>query len=218
MPMKVLAAALLGSALIAAPALSQQASPPAGSAPAAQAPAATQPPAASPPPSQQSAQQQPASSQQVVQAKSGQWRASKLVGLNVYNQQNEKIGDISELITDQSGKLDIIVVGVGGFLGMGEHRVGLQWNQVKFVNEPARVATSSQPATTGAQSGQAPQRTTTAAATSSGPRDYPDHAVVNMNKDQLKALPAFRYASDAERAPARSDAPAQRPAAPAQPR
>jgi sporulation protein YlmC with PRC-barrel domain len=210
MPMKALAAALLGSALIAAPALSQT-TPQTAPGSTAQQPAATsQQPAASSQPA--------ASGQQAAQMqKSGSWRASKLVGLNVYNQQNEKIGDINELIADQSGKIDIVVVGVGGFLGLGEHRVGLPFSQVKFLDQPARVATSGAPATTGAQPGQ--QRTTTAAATTSGPREYPDHAVVNMSKDQLKALPAFKYASDtsSDRTPARTDAPAQRAPQPAQP-
>ena len=36
----------------------------------------------------------------------GQWRASKLVGLNVYNQQNQKVGDINEVILDHSGKVE----------------------------------------------------------------------------------------------------------------
>jgi sporulation protein YlmC with PRC-barrel domain len=43
--------------------------------------------------------------------------ASKLIGLNVYNDQNEKLGDISELLVDKSGKVDGVVIGVGGFLG-----------------------------------------------------------------------------------------------------
>jgi hypothetical protein len=30
----------------------------------------------------------------------GQWRASKMIGLNIYNDDNEKIGDIAELIVD----------------------------------------------------------------------------------------------------------------------
>ncbi len=51
----------------------------------------------------------------------GQWRASKLVGVNVYNEANEKIGDIGDVILDKSGKVENVVLGVGGFLGMGEH-------------------------------------------------------------------------------------------------
>src|SRR5215210_6116902 len=39
----------------------------------------------------------------MTQPQAGQWRASKLRGLNVYNENNEKIGDIDELIVDNSG-------------------------------------------------------------------------------------------------------------------
>ena len=48
----------------------------------------------------------------------GKWRASKLMGLNVYNEANEKLGDINELILDKDGKVNAVVIGVGGFLGM----------------------------------------------------------------------------------------------------
>ena len=210
---KKVALAVLASALLSATALAQS-SPPAGSAspPAASPPAATQP-------------MKPTAIQST--ATQGQWRASKLVGLNVYNANNEKIGDINELLTDSSGKINTIVVGVGGFLGMGEHAVGLSFDQVKFVNEPVRTSSTTTTTTT------APRTTGTGAATTttttgSANRDYPDHAMVNMTKDQLKALPAFKYASDtrttttspatapANRAPAPVErAPANPPAAPA---
>ena len=62
--------------------------------------------------------------------KEGQWRASKLIGVNVYNDNNEKIGDIEELIVDKSGKVDNVVLGVGGFLGMGEHYVAVSPSSV----------------------------------------------------------------------------------------
>jgi sporulation protein YlmC with PRC-barrel domain len=116
----------------------------------------------------------------------GQWRASKLIGLDVYNQQNKKVGDINEVILDQSGKVAGVVVGVGGFLGMGEHDVLIAFDQIKFVNEPVRSSstTAPRPATTG-----------TAATTdnSSDHKWYPDHAVINATKDQLKAMPQFKY-------------------------
>jgi hypothetical protein len=82
------------------------------------------------------------------------------------------------------------VIGVGGFLGMGEHDVGLAWDQVKFVAERAKTASSTTTTTT---TGSGTTATTTTAV-----RDYPDHAMVSMTKDQLKALPAFKYASDAK--------------------
>ena len=145
----------------------------------------------------------------------GKWRASKLIGLNVYNAQNEKIGDINELMTDSSGKIDLVVIGVGGFLGIGEHNVGLPLSQVKFVNEPVRTSSTSDTGTRTTGSGTG--ATTTTTTTSSSARDYPDHALVSMTKDQLKALPAFKYASDTSstRTTTTSPAPAQR--APANP-
>ena len=80
------------------------------------------------------------------------WRASKLVGVNVYNNDNEKIGDISEILLDMSGKVSGVVIGVGGFLGLGQHDVLVPMEQLKFANEP-RSATA--PTTT------APPSTTT---------------------------------------------------------
>ena len=41
----------------------------------------------------------------------GEWRASKLVGVNVYNEANEKIGDINEVIRDKSGKTANVILG-----------------------------------------------------------------------------------------------------------
>ena len=49
----------------------------------------------------------------------GKWRASKLMGLDVYNEANEKLGDVNELILDRDGKVSAVVIGVGGFLGYG---------------------------------------------------------------------------------------------------
>jgi ribosomal 30S subunit maturation factor RimM len=45
--------------------------------------------------------------------KEGEWRASKLIGVNVYNEANEKIGDINEVVLDKSGKAANVVLGVG---------------------------------------------------------------------------------------------------------
>ena len=46
--------------------------------------------------------------------KEGEWRASKLAGVDVYNEANEKIGDINEVILDRSGKVANVILGVGG--------------------------------------------------------------------------------------------------------
>ena len=77
----------------------------------------------------------------------GQWQASKLIHMNVYNDQNEKIGDIKELMLDKTGKVNTVAIGVGGFLGMGEHDVAVAFDKLKWVNQPVRstVATTNAP-------------------------------------------------------------------------
>ena len=131
--------------------------------------------------------------------KEGQWRASKLIGVNVYNDNNEKIGDIEELIVDKSGKVDNVVLGVGGFLGMGEHYVAVPMEKLKWVNEPVR--TSSTPTAPADKSTVGASNTSTTAEANRANRAeraadekwYPDHAVFNATKDQLKAMPQFKY-------------------------
>ena len=164
---KLLIGGLLASVMLV-PALAQSNPPASTATPAATAPAPTK----------------------KVQADA--WRASKLVGLNVYNDQNEKLGDISEVLLDKSGKVAGVVIGVGGFLGMGEHDIKVEMSKLKFVDEPVR--TSSTTTTT------RPANTTTGAATattttrSNDKKWYPDHAVLSgASKDQLKAMPQFKY-------------------------
>jgi len=73
----------------------------------------------------------------------GEWRTSKLMGLNVYNDNNEKLGDINEVLVDKSGKITAVVIGVGGFLGIGENNVAVSFDKLKFVNEPVAYAAGS---------------------------------------------------------------------------
>ncbi len=124
------------------------------------------------------------------------WRTSKLIGLDVYNGQNEKVGDINEVLVDQTGKVTGFVIGVGGFLGMGEHDVLIAFDQVKFVNEPVKANTASTAPRPGGTTGAAPGSTTTTSASNSDTHKwYPDHAVIQSTKDQLKAMPQFKYNS-----------------------
>lgn len=127
----------------------------------------------------------------------GNWRASKLVGLSVYNEKNESVGSINDMLTDKNGKIVAVVIGVGGFLGVGEHLVAVPMDKVKFVDEPvAYTSASSQPATGGARPS---STTTTGAATAPAAKKnpwYPDHAVFSATKDQLKAMPEFKYSTD----------------------
>ena len=104
----------------------------------------------------------------------GEWQSSKLIHMNVYNGQNEKIGDIKELMLDKSGKIANVVIGVGGFLGAGEHDVAVKFDELRWSNGAA---------TTGSAASE-PKKSV---------RTYPDHAVLNATKDQLKSMPNFDY-------------------------
>jgi sporulation protein YlmC with PRC-barrel domain len=131
----------------------------------------------------------------------GDWRASKVVGLNVYNDNNENLGSINDLLTDKSGNIKAVVIGVGGFLGVGSHLVAVPFEKVKFVNEPvAYTGVAGTP--DGAGSRPAPTTTTGSATTSTAPVAasnpnpwYPDHAVFNATKEELKAMPEFKYST-----------------------
>jgi len=119
----------------------------------------------------------------------GLWQGSKLISMNVYNNQDQKIGTIKELMLDKTGNVQSVVIGVGGFLGVGERDVAVKFADLKWSNEPVKSASSaSGPATTGAASS-----TAAPTSSSSGPRTYPDHAVFNASKDQLEAMPQFDY-------------------------
>jgi len=52
-------------------------------------------------------------------------RSSKLVGTNVYGPGDEKIGDINDVMIDKNGSVHAVVIGVGGFLGVGEKNVAV---------------------------------------------------------------------------------------------
>ena len=133
----------------------------------------------------------------------GNWRASKVVGLNVYNDNNESLGSINDLLTDKSGNITAVVIGVGGFLGVGEHLVAVAFDKVKFVTEPvAYTGASAAPNAPGSRpassttTGAASTNTAPAAAVTSKPNPwYPDHAVLSTTKDELKTMPEFKYST-----------------------
>ena len=179
MLMKSIAAGLAGTALLATVALAQNPTATTDKAPAAAATTTTT-------------------------TASGQWRTSKMDGIKVYNEANENIGSINDLLMDKSGNIKIAVIGVGGFLGLGEHLVAVPYEKLKFVNEAVAYtgaagnnphSAANRPAattTTGAATGTDNKPATTTTATSAS-KWYPDHAVFNASKDELKNMPEFKY-------------------------
>jgi hypothetical protein len=204
----------LATVLMVAPAMAQT-----NPAPATNAPAMNQAPADSTMKSgtmntqAQSTVATPAGStgnvQYITQNRPDLWRASKLDGVDVYNDRNEKIGDISEVLLDREGKVEAVVIGVGGFLGVGEHSVAVPFNALQWqMNDNNRTAMNAAPPA----STTAPPAATTTAPTTTGTvgtpaatnnagsaaandmQNYPDRAILaGATKDQLKSAPEFKY-------------------------
>jgi sporulation protein YlmC with PRC-barrel domain len=167
---KLFTAALLSAAVISAPAYAQ-----------------------SPQPADRAAPAATTTSSQEKLALKGNWRASKLMGLNVYNDANEKLGDINELILDKNGKVAAVVIGVGGFLGMGEHDIAVSMDKLKFVEEPVRTSATTKETTTKETTTGAASSTTTTTRAGNANDWTPDHAMMSATKEQLKAMPQFKY-------------------------
>lgn len=120
----------------------------------------------------------------------GKWRASKLMGVDIYGPDDKKVGDVTEVLFDKTGKVEIITVGVGGFLGMGAKDVAIPFEQVTWSDQPMAAA-APVPAPAGGIA--------TAPATSTAPKApamYPDHGKITMTKDQLTSAPAVTYSAN----------------------
>lgn len=90
---------------------------------------------------QQQGQQPGQQAQQTPQAQPAQrmaglppeMRVEQLLGQNVYSRTGDNIGDVEDLIIDpQSGQIRQAIVSVGGFLGIGEHEVALDFSELQY--------------------------------------------------------------------------------------
>ena len=60
------------------------------------------------------------------------WSATKqMLGKPVYNDKNEKVGDVDDLIIAPDSSISYAIIGVGGFLGLGERQVAVPANRLK---------------------------------------------------------------------------------------
>jgi sporulation protein YlmC with PRC-barrel domain len=59
---------------------------------------------------------------------------------NVYDNNNNKIGQIVDVLVGKDGKINAFVIGAGGFLGMGKHDVMVPFSAVKMVKDADRTA------------------------------------------------------------------------------
>ncbi|WP_262296315.1 PRC-barrel domain-containing protein [Microvirga sesbaniae] len=215
---KHMAACLVVTAFAAAPALAQTSSPSAptdrpaasGSGSTTSGSPAMQPGASGSSSSTQSTttmgQNSAMQGQFITKMESNHIMASDLIGTKVVSANNESIGDINDVIMDRNGQIMAAVVGVGGFLGIGEKDVAVPFKSLEFatsqqaqamdssrsggnsVNTTGSTATTGNTTATG--SGTAGS-TNTASNTSSGNQNQPERVVLRMTKAELQAAPAF---------------------------
>jgi hypothetical protein len=71
---------------------------------------------------------------------SSQIDGHKLIGQSIQSEaDNKTVGKIDSVILDRSGKVDKVVVGVGGFLGMGKKDVALDWSRLHVADNGRKV-------------------------------------------------------------------------------
>ena len=62
-------------------------------------------------------------------------RTSKIVGSKVYNNANENIGSVEDIVLKPDGSMDEVVLSVGGFLGIGDKYVSVPFNDLKITRD-----------------------------------------------------------------------------------
>jgi sporulation protein YlmC with PRC-barrel domain len=88
-------------------------------------------PSKSPPPSTQAPGPGSSAAQPQWQTpQSGQIRASKLIGTSVKNSAGETVGNVNDVVLGSDGKVAAVVIGAGGFLGIGEREVAVNFDSV----------------------------------------------------------------------------------------
>jgi sporulation protein YlmC with PRC-barrel domain len=64
-----------------------------------------------------------------------EFRTSKIVGSKVYNNANENIGSVEDIVIKPDGSMDEVVLSVGGFLGIGDKYVSVPFSDLKIARD-----------------------------------------------------------------------------------
>jgi sporulation protein YlmC with PRC-barrel domain len=68
--------------------------------------------------------------------------AEKLIGRTIENANGDNVGEIESVVIDQDGKVRYVIAGVGGFLGIGEKNVALEWEDLTISENGEKVVTA----------------------------------------------------------------------------
>lgn len=69
----------------------------------------------------------------------GEFSAGDMIGATVRNAANENIGEVEELVVSPEGQVMAVVVGVGGFLGIGQHDVAVSFKSVRIERDTSAM-------------------------------------------------------------------------------
>lgn len=142
----------------------------------------------------------------VTVPESGAWRVSDLQGKEVYGAEDESIGQINDVLVSQNGSVNAVIVGVGGFLGIGEKDVAvdisaLQLGPGTMSNNAAateaapgvlgETTASTSPATPTLNSAAPEADGAEVAQVEAGSDRLPDRIVLNVTRQQVQDAPEF---------------------------
>jgi len=125
----------------------------------------------------------------------GQFMSSKLVGTTVYGANNERVGDVNDVLLDRDGRAHALIIGVGGFLGIGEKDVAVPFNAVEFSSGAMPSSTAGTTAGTTGTTATSGTASTTGSAGAMRNDGAPVRIILRMTRDQLNAAPQFQRMS-----------------------
>lgn len=77
-----------------------------------------------------------------VEQAANEWRLDWITGASVTSPDGNAIGDINDLIVDSdTGEMKAAIVGVGGFLGIGEKQIALPWTDLTINSDAQEITT-----------------------------------------------------------------------------
>ncbi len=78
------------------------------------------------------AEAQDAAAPFLTEQAAGEWRMNNYIGQPVVNASGERVGYIGDVLFDKGGRVTTVVLGVGGFLGMGAKQVALPYQAITY--------------------------------------------------------------------------------------
>jgi len=63
----------------------------------------------------------------------------KFIGKDVYGEDGKKVGELNNVLVDPDGRVRAGIVEFGGFLGIGEHKVAVPWNELNMQSDRVTV-------------------------------------------------------------------------------